>query len=88
MITDAVLEQYIVLKETEKAVKAELERIKEMLIAAGSFNTDYYVVAVLEQERRGVRPLNDIIKIFGIELVQEYDLISVSSFKKVVVSKK
>lgn len=88
MIAEEVLEQYIAMKEEQKRLEEAITNIKNMLIDLGSFATDNYVCAVKTQERRGVKPLAEVVKIFGKELVEEYGLINISQFKSISVSRK
>lgn len=87
-ISDDLLSHYLKMKEEHKRLDKEIITIKNILIEAGSFATDNYVCAVRDQERLGIKPLEAVIRVFGRELIEEYDLLQLSVFKVVSVAKK
>lgn len=88
MPSDQELEMLLTMEQTVKALSLRIAIIKDACKAIGSFSTENYVVAVVEQARRGVAPLKDVEEVFGPEILEQSGLIRVSVFQVVKIAPK
>lgn len=84
--TNEELEEYLFLSERIKLLEKRLDEIKKACKECGSFHTDKYVVAVVDQERRGLVGLAQAEKALGLDLLLKHNLINVSVFQVVKVA--
>lgn len=84
--TDDELKEFIMLQEQVKYLTKRLEELKALCKARGSFSTDRYVCAVMEQQRTGLAGLKEVEKVLGLELLQRFNLIRTSPYLLVKVT--
>lgn len=88
IVDDVLLERYVELDLTIKLLTKEREEIKKLLLEVGPFFTSNYVCSVNERERTGLKGLEIVAEAIGMDLLEEYQLISTTKYKQISVSKR
>ncbi len=85
---DEMLQELIALEQDVKIKYKRIEEIKAWCKEQGSFATDHHVCSVKEHTRTGLAGLDVVAKALGRDLLEDLDLIRVSQFLTVHVSKR
>lgn len=88
IVDDVLLERYVELDIQIKLLTKEKEDIKKLLIEVGPFFTENYVCSINDRERVGLKGLEMVAEAIGMDILEEYKLISKSFYKIVSVSKR
>ena len=88
MMTDFTLLEFVTLQEEVKLLNDRLELLKSCLRGTGSFSTENFVCAVIEQQQTRLKPLDAVIAALGKEILEENNLITKSSYHIVKVRPK
>lgn len=83
---NAVLTEFLSLKQELKLKETRLKEIQTWCKEQGSFATDVYVCSVTDRSRTGLVGLEKAIEALGKELLEQHDLITTSTFSVVSVS--
>lgn len=83
---DAMLKELLLLEADVKVKNKRIAEIKEWCREMGSFATDRFLCSVKEHERRGMVGLDKAIQLVGKDTLEEFGLITASTYKTVHVS--
>lgn len=85
---DTLLHVFFTMKKEVKVLEKRLELLKEEILNRGSFSTDNYICVITNESRTSIKALDEVIKVVGRELLEEYDLIQTTTFQKLTVGLK
>lgn len=86
--TDEELKEITLLESAIKPMQERLSRLKEQCREYGSLCTENYVCTVSAYKCTRIASLEDVMAVFGIETLEEHDLIRQSTSKMVKVTLK
>lgn len=85
--TDLELQLLIHFEDLKRRIDKQIHKIKDNCKEYGSFATENYICSVSEHERRGLAGIDQVAAVFGLETLRKHDLVKVTSYKTVEVTK-
>lgn len=86
-ITESELQEYMEVVQTIKELEVRKEELKALLTDRGSFCSRNYVCSVTDQSRTGLVGLEHVEKALGRDILEYHELIRITHFKVVKVSR-
>lgn len=86
IVNDDLLKELYLLEMDVKHKTKQIEFIKDLCKAKGTFSTRNFVVAVNKQSRTGMAPLDKVKAVFGEDVLKEHNLIVTSEYLTVKLS--
>ena len=65
MNKEELLKQYYKVKKQIRQLNEIKEDLKKLILKKGSFTTSEFICCVSVQERKNLRPLKDVLKVFS-----------------------